>query len=85
MRAVTKGVVTSSGWFIGPAGRKPRQQLIGDTIDTYGAVGAGNKTIADVTWVQYASLQNEELGGEDNYEELKKVSARTRQAIRLCL
>ena len=68
---VTKSVVTSDGWYIGPAGRKARQQLIGDTIDKYGEVGAGHKKIEDVTWVQYASLQNEELGGE-NHEALVK-------------
>lgn len=33
---VVKGVVNSDGWFLFPAGRRPRHQLIGDTIDKYG-------------------------------------------------
>lgn len=70
---VTKSVVTSDGWYIGPAGRKAVHQLIGDTIDKYGEMGAGHKQVEDVTWIQYASLQNKDLGGPDNHADLVKT------------
>ena len=49
---VVKGVVNSDGWFLFPAGRRPRHQLIGDTIDKYGG------DLDDCVMVQYNSLQN---------------------------
>ena len=54
-RDMVKGVVNSKGWFLFPAGRRPRHQLIGDTIAKYG--GDLNKCVM----VQYNSLQNENL------------------------
>eukprot|EP01043_Picozoa_sp_COSAG02_P034283 COSAG02_NODE_2389_length_8985_cov_3.175676_2_plen_391_part_00 len=52
---VVKGVVNSDGWFLFPAGRRPRHQLIGDTIDKYGG------ELDDCVMVQYNSLQNPHL------------------------
>lgn len=54
-RDVVKGVVNSDGWFLFPAGRRPRQQLIGDTIRKYGG------DLNDCVMVQYNSLQNPNL------------------------
>jgi hypothetical protein len=48
---VVQGVVNSDGWFIFPAGREPRNQLIGDTIDTFGG------ELKECIWVQYQTLQ----------------------------
>ncbi len=45
----------SDGWFLFPAGRRPRHQLIGDTIDKYGG------ELDDCVMVQYNSLQNPHL------------------------
>jgi hypothetical protein len=55
IRDMVKGVVNSKGWFLFPAGRRPRHQLIGDTIAKYGG------DITDCIMVQYNSLQNEGL------------------------
>jgi hypothetical protein len=54
-RDVVKGVVNSDGWFLFPAGRRPRHQLIGDTIYKYGG------ELNDCVMVQYNSLQNPNL------------------------
>ena len=35
-RDMVKGVVNADGWFLFPAGRRPRHQLIGDAISKYG-------------------------------------------------
>ena len=52
---MVKGVVNSKGWFMFPAGRRPRHQLIGDTIEKYG------NDLKDCIMVQYNSLHNENL------------------------
>eukprot|EP01043_Picozoa_sp_COSAG02_P051481 COSAG02_NODE_5422_length_4345_cov_3.380593_4_plen_702_part_00 len=54
-RDVVKGVVNSEGWFLFPAGRRPRHQLIGDTIRKYGG------ELNECVMVQYNSLQNPNL------------------------
>ncbi len=54
-RDVVKGVVNSEGWFLFPAGRRPRHQLIGDTIRKFGG------ELNDCVMVQYNSLQNPNL------------------------
>jgi hypothetical protein len=54
-QAVVQGVVNSKGWFLFPAGRRPRHQLIGDTIATYGG------DLHDTIWIQYATLKNPSL------------------------
>ena len=54
-RDMVKGVVNSNGWFLFPAGRRPRHQLIGDAIAKYGG------DLKECVMVQYNSLQNESL------------------------
>lgn len=55
-RDVVQAVVNSKGWFLFPAGRRPRHQLIGDAIGKFGG------ELNDCVMVQYNSLQNPALG-----------------------
>eukprot|EP01052_Picozoa_sp_SAG31_P023048 SAG31_NODE_1868_length_7028_cov_4.100303_4_plen_130_part_00 len=46
-------MIQSKGWFLFPAGRRPRHQLIGEAIRT--------RDLQGCSWIQYSSLQNRGL------------------------
>ena len=62
---IVKGVVNADGWFFNSAGRGAPHQLIGDCIETFDA-------LEDTTWVNFASLANPHLFGEDLHDHMVK-------------